>query len=64
MWQLCLLPNAGLAALCQRSRRKDAMLFAFGAASAMGLLLGLRYRVPALLAASGPTALICPLTIF
>jgi hypothetical protein len=35
------------------------MLLAFGAAGALGLLLGLRYRIPALLAASGVTALVC-----
>jgi hypothetical protein len=35
------------------------MLSAFGAAGALGLLLGLRYRIPALLAASGVTAPVC-----
>ena len=35
------------------------MLLAFGAAGVLGLLLGLRYRISALLAASGVTALVC-----
>jgi hypothetical protein len=35
------------------------MLLAFGAAGALGLLLGLWYRIPALLAASGVTAPVC-----
>jgi hypothetical protein len=35
------------------------MLLALGAAGAMGLLLGLRYRVPALLVASGVTTAVC-----
>jgi hypothetical protein len=34
------------------------MLFAFGAAGAIGLLLGLRYRGPALVTASGVTTAI------
>jgi hypothetical protein len=37
----------------------DAMLLTFGAAGALGLLLGLRYRIPAPLVASGVTAPIC-----
>jgi hypothetical protein len=35
------------------------MLLAVGAAGILGLLLGLRYRLPALLAASGATIPIC-----
>jgi hypothetical protein len=35
------------------------MLWAFGAGGAIGLLLGLRFRVPALLAASGLMAIVC-----
>jgi hypothetical protein len=35
------------------------MLLALGAAGALGFVLGLRYRVPALLAASVVTATVC-----
>jgi hypothetical protein len=43
----------------ERAGGKDVMVLAFGAAAAMGLLLGLFLRVPALLAASLVTATLC-----
>jgi hypothetical protein len=64
---LWFAPNAGVFdnqySLGERVGREDAMLFAFGAAGVTGLLLGLRYRVSALLVASGLTVAICLLLV-
>jgi uncharacterized membrane protein YkvI len=42
----------------------DDMLWAFAAAGAIGLLLGLRFRLPALLAASGVVVAACLLVAY
>jgi hypothetical protein len=55
-----VLRSVGVLVLAsERVGREDAMLLASGVAGAMGLLLGLLFRVPALLAASLMTATVC-----